>query len=155
MVIPSKFLTQLELCSLGVVLVLLMDPIDSLDCFPVLSSNADLFVLCLFFTFFFFLIKLLQIFSQFISLFLFVVSMFTFFILIASVDVNKVFIVILGLLLFLLDYVLTILVYFLDGLSPFLIVIGPSLQIFLFLLPVEFELIFGMIDGIVDFLPFV
>lgn len=81
--------------------------------------------------------------------------MFTFFILIASVDVNKVFIVILGLLLFLLDYVLTILVYFLDGLSPFLIVIGSSLQIFLFLLPVKFELIFGMIDGIVDFLSFV
>lgn len=152
MIIPSEFLIQFDLCFDRVLFILLMNFIEPFYSFLILCSYLNLLEFCFLFPFFFFLIKLLQLFPQLVGLFFLplpVSSLFTYVSLVSGV---KMLIIIVRLFLLLLQYFGLILDYF------FCCVLYPifmSVSIFnvvLFLLSVEVDLIFGSFDGKLDVL---
>lgn len=152
MIIPSEFLIEFNFCLDRVLFILLMNSIEPFDSFLILCSYLNLLEFCFLFPFFFFLIELLQFFPQLVGLIFLplpVSSLFTYVSLVSGV---KMLIIIVRLFLLLLQYLGLVLDYFFCWfLYPVLMSVS-IFNVFLFLLSVEVNLIFGSFDGKLDVL---
>lgn len=151
MIVPSKLFAEFHLCLERILLILLLNSVNSLHCLLILSPHANLLKFCCFFTFFLFVVKLLELFPQLIGFLLLIVPVPPLLTLIALKSANQVLIVIFSFLLFLPGDFLLIFLHLLDGRSYFLAVVGTSMEIILFLLTVELELELRMVDRVVYF----
>lgn len=129
-----------------------MDFIQSFNCLLVFASHMNLLEFRLLFSFSLFRVELLQLVSKFLSLFFFWYSMSSLFFLISFIDIDQMFIILLGFLLFLLQLVLLVAFYLFYGSFNFIIIKGSGFDIFLLFFSIEVQLILWLLDRVINML---
>ena len=153
MAIPFEFFIKFCLCSMRILLVLLVDFVDSVDCLLILSSHFHLIQFSVFFPLSFFFIEILKFFSQLISLLFLIHAMPSLSSLETLICFGQMLVVLISLLFFLLEDLDLILLYFFDCRLNFLFIVCSSHLIFRFLLTIQVLLVLRSLNGKIDIVP--
>lgn len=154
MIVSFQFFIKFNFCPQRILLVFLMNPIDSIDCFLVLSSNLNLGMIRILFPLSLFLIKLLKFPSQLISFLFLILPMPFFFTNKSFVSLVKMLIVVLSLFILLLLNLNFIFDNFFGCILNFILKFIPGLDILLLFFSIKVKLIFGVFDCIINIVSF-